>query len=171
MQLLVPSPAPEVFLELEVAGVVLGRVHIRLWGHLKRAHHFLALCLGTFGPSYQGAKFRAVERKGQPGENLRGGDYPAVDGSGTTCQGVMTGLEWGGRHVGPVKRGLVGGAGGGCYESNALFNICLKDKPQGKMSCPFGEVVSGLSVVCRAAYHHPLEKVTISATGLVLHDS
>lgn len=169
VQLLVPSSAPEVFLELEVAGVVLGRVQIRLWGHLRRAHHFLALCLGTFGPSYQGAKFRAVERKGQPGESLRGGDYLAMDGSGTSCRGVMAGLEWGGQHAGPVRKGLIGGGGGGFHESDALFNICLQDKPHGKMSCPFGEVVSGLEVVCQAAHHHPLEKVTIAATGIVVH--
>lgn len=168
LQLLVPSPAPEVFLQLEVAGVVLGRVHIRLWGHLRRAHHFLALCLGTFGPSYKGAKFRTVERRGEPGESLRGGDYPATDGSGTMCRGVMAELEWGGQHAGPVRKGVVGGGGGGCHESDALFNICLRDKPHGKMSCPFGEVVSGLSVVSYAAYHHPLTEVTISAAGLVL---
>lgn len=159
------------FLQLEVAGVVLGRVHIRLWGHLRRAHHFLALCLGTFGPSYQGAKFRTVGRKGEPGESLRGGDYLATNGSGTSCRGVMEGLEWGGQYAGPVRMGLVGGGGGGCHESDALFNICLQDKPRGKMSCPFGEVVSGLSVVRGAANHHPLSEVTISAAGLALPHS
>ena len=171
MQLLVPPATPEVYLQLEAAGVDLGRVHIRLWGQLRRSHHFLALCLGTFGPSYHGAKFRTVERKGEPGESLRGGDYQTMDGKGTSCQGVMTGLEWGGQHVGPVKKGIVGGGGGGCHESDALFNICLQDKPQGKMSCPFGEVVSGLSVVWRAASHYPLSEVTITAAGLVHHNT
>ncbi|MPC58060.1 Tripartite motif-containing protein 59 [Portunus trituberculatus] len=171
VQLLVPFPAPEVYLQLEAAGVDLGRIHIRLWGQLRRAQHFLALCLGTFGPSYQGAKFRTVERKGAPGECLRGGDYPARDGKGTSCRGVMAGLEWGGQHAGPVKKGLLGGGGGGCHESDALFNICLQDKPQGKMSCPFGEVVSGLGVVWRAASHHPVSEITITAAGLVHHNT
>ncbi|XP_071537179.1 uncharacterized protein [Panulirus ornatus] len=168
VQLAAVQLRPKVFLRLGVGVRGLGCVHIRLWGHLRRAQHFLALCLGTHGPCYRGATFRSVERRGEPGESLRGGDYLSTSGASSSCQGVMQNLEWGGRHAGPVKQGLIGGGGGGHHESDALFNICLKDKPGGKMSCPFGEVVSGLGVVWAATRHNPLTEVLIMDAGLVL---
>ncbi|XP_045131948.1 E3 ubiquitin-protein ligase TRIM32-like isoform X1 [Portunus trituberculatus] len=40
---------PEVFLDLRAGERPLGRVYITLWGHMRRAQQFMALCLGTYG--------------------------------------------------------------------------------------------------------------------------
>nr|XP_053647388.1 uncharacterized protein LOC128698955 [Cherax quadricarinatus] len=161
VQLLVPPEKPEVLMQLGVAGKCLGRVHIRLWGHLRRAQHFLALCLGTLGPSYKGSRFSNVARKGQPGESLVGGQY-RTEGGSCTARGLMEELEWRGRHSGPVKVGVLGGASDGNPNLEAFFGICTRDYPEGEYYCPFGEVVAGMDVVQKAAAHDPISDVTIT---------
>ncbi|KAK8741358.1 hypothetical protein OTU49_002625 [Cherax quadricarinatus] len=166
VQLLVPPEKPQVFLQLGVGGRSLGSVHIRLWGHLRRAQHFLALCLGTLGPSYKGSRFMYVARKGQPGERLVGGVY-VVEGGGSSSHQLMEDLEWRGEYLGPAKEGIVGGSRGRQAKYNSCFCISSRDNPTGQYYCPFGQVVSGLEVVRAAVQHHPVSDVTIMDTGLV----
>nr|XP_045598248.1 uncharacterized protein LOC123758107 [Procambarus clarkii] len=161
VQLLVPPEKPEVFLQLSVGRRSLGRVHIRLWGYLRRAQHFLALCLGTLGPSYKGSRFSNVARKGQPGESLVGCQY-RTEGGSSSARGLLEGLEWRGNYSGPVKEGVLGGASDGDPNLEAFFGICTRDYPEGEYYCPFGEVVGGMEVVRRAVAHDPVSDVTIT---------
>ncbi|XP_066963982.1 uncharacterized protein [Macrobrachium rosenbergii] len=160
VQLLVPPENPEVMMQLGVRGTILGRIHIRLWGHLRRAQHFLALCLGTFGPSYKGSKFSNVARKGQPGESLVGGRY--ITENGISAEGLMDALEWRGRYSGAVTEGVLGGASDGDPKLESFFGICTRDYPEGEYYCPFGEVVSGLEVVQKAVCQDPVTDVVIT---------
>ncbi|XP_063852671.1 tripartite motif-containing protein 59-like [Scylla paramamosain] len=73
---------PLVFLDLRAGDRPLGRVYIELWGHMKRAQQFMALCLGTYGPSYRDTRFDGVSSRGEAGEYVRGGDYSGRQGLG-----------------------------------------------------------------------------------------
>ncbi|XP_071539482.1 uncharacterized protein [Panulirus ornatus] len=167
VQLLVPPEKPEVFLQLGVGERNLGRVHICLWGHLRRAQHFLALCLGTLGPSYKGSTFSYVARKGEPGERLVGGVYLTEDGGSSSHQ-LIQGLEWRGEYLGPASEGTIGGSRGRQAKYNSCFCISSRDNPIGQYYCPFGKVVSGLGVVRAAIQHDPVSDVTITDAGLVV---
>ncbi|XP_042864268.1 uncharacterized protein LOC122248367 [Penaeus japonicus] len=168
VQLLVPLDRPEVIMMLSVGTKSLGRVHIRLWGHLRRAQHFLALCLGTFGATYKGSRFTNVARKGLAGESLVGGRYLTARGSSSA--GLLSDLEWRGKFSGPVTEGVLGGASDGDASSEALFGICTKGYPEGEYYCPFGEVLSGLEVVRAAVSHTPVTEVTIADIVLVSNE-
>ncbi|KAG7166073.1 Tripartite motif-containing protein 72-like 2, partial [Homarus americanus] len=165
VQLLVPPEKPEVFLQLGVGDRILGRVHIRLWGHLRRAQHFLALCLGTLGPTFRGSRFSYVARKGEAGERLVGGVY--MTEAGPSSHQLMEGLEWRGEYLGPAREGIVGGSRGRQAKYNSCFCISSKDNPIGQYYCPFGEVVFGLEVVKAAIRHDPVSDVIIVNTGLI----
>ncbi|KAK4313018.1 hypothetical protein Pmani_015592, partial [Petrolisthes manimaculis] len=99
LQSVISQDNPEAFLDLSVGERKLGRVYIRLWGHMRRAHNFLALCMGTHGPSYRGAKFEEVFSRGLKGECLHAGPYPTPEGP-LSAQGVMDQLEWDGKYKG-----------------------------------------------------------------------
>ncbi|XP_071536321.1 uncharacterized protein [Panulirus ornatus] len=159
--------APEVFLDLAVGDRRLGRVYIRLMPGLRRAQHFLALALASLGPSYRGVKCSKVECKGRPGECLRVSHYLTTEGN-MGSRGVLGGLEWGGDHAHPKREGLVVAASGGKAEYDGCFDICTRDNPAKRFSCPFGQVVSGLQVVREAIRHHPVAHVTIADLGVVL---
>ncbi|XP_063588387.1 uncharacterized protein LOC134765632 [Penaeus indicus] len=164
--------SPEVFLDLCAEGRRLGRIYIRLWGHLRRARHFLALCLGSLGPSFRGSKFSKVESKDKAGECLRVSHYMSAEGA-MSAMGLMEGLEWGGDHCLPKRAGLVVAASGGKPEYDGCFDICTRDHPAKKFSCPFGEVAGGaegMEVVREAARHEPVTEVSISEVGVVLTD-
>ncbi|KAG7157710.1 Tripartite motif-containing protein 59-like 2 [Homarus americanus] len=166
LQSLTSVERPEVFLDLGVEGRSLGRVYIRLEGQCRRAQHFLALCLGTLGPSFQGSKFHGVGKRGSPGETLAGGKY--ITPKGTSVQGLMKDLEWGGRYMRDKTEGLVVGASGGKPELDAYFHICTRDHKGKRFACAFGQVVVGMEVVHEAVKHVTITDVVIVRTGVVL---
>lgn len=157
----------EVFLDLSYCSNSLGRVYIKLWRHLRRAQHFLELCLGLRGPSYKGAKF--TERKFHtddfPFEYIVAGKY-SYDGF-SSSRGVMDNLEWGEDHKGPRKRGVIIGASYGEAEKDALFAFCTQDG-EGEFKCPFGEVITGMNIIDKAMQKATLKELTISNAGMVL---
>ncbi|XP_042206093.1 peptidyl-prolyl cis-trans isomerase 2-like [Homarus americanus] len=166
MELKILCDRPEVFLELGVEGRCLGRVYIQLWWHLRRAHHFLALCLGTLGPSYVGSNFKNVVNKGEGKEHVQAGDYITPDGS-KSGQGLMDNLEWGGEHRGKAREGVVAGASCGSQNLDACFLICTIAHPDRHFKCPFGQVVSGLRLVRQVVNIDPISQVTITDCGFV----
>ncbi|XP_071532095.1 uncharacterized protein [Panulirus ornatus] len=157
----------EVFLELSVAGRCLGRVYIKLWGHLRRAHQFLALCLGTLGPSYVGASFSHVAYMKKARESLCCKEYRSSDGKSCTRE-LMNDLEWGGEFARTPQEGLVIPLSKNIDEHG--FGICTRGQLEGRFHCPFGEVTSGLKFVRAAIRHDPVTEVTITDCGLVLPD-
>ncbi|XP_042893010.1 uncharacterized protein LOC122267094 isoform X2 [Penaeus japonicus] len=167
LQYLVPEDYQEVFLVLETDGRCLGRVYIRLWGRIRRAQHFLALCLGSLGPSYRKSVFHGVAKRGAPGETLAGGKYLTPEGL-TSVQALTGHLEWGGGYIKEKQRGLVVGANAGKPELDAFFHICMKDQPGRRFACAFGEVIQGMEVLHAAVTHLRNSDVTISDVGVVL---
>lgn len=158
---------PEVFLDVSTDDRLLGRVYIKLWRHLRRAHLFLNLCMGTYGPSYRGSNFHGVAKKGSMGETLAGGRY-LTDNGGVSVQSLMAGLEWEGQYMREKMAGLVVAARAGTPEQDALFHICTRDDPGRKFACAFGEVSSGMEVVHAAVALLPSRSVKIIDCGLVL---
>ncbi|XP_066949874.1 uncharacterized protein [Macrobrachium rosenbergii] len=164
---LISAESPEVFLDLGSDQHYLGRVYIRLYGHLRRAQHFLALCLGSLGPSYKFSKFHGVAKRGAPGETLAGGKYITSENT-ISIQGLIPGLEWGGHHISEKRAGLVVGASGGRPTEDAFFHICTKDHIGRKFACVFGEVVSEMQVLRDAVYHMLQSDVQITDVGVIL---
>lgn len=158
---------PEVFLDVATDEHVLGRVYIRLWGHLRRAQHFLALCIGTHGPSYRGSQFHGVAKRGSMGETLAGGRYLADD-MGNSMEGQGEGLEWGGPYIREKAAGLVVGASGDKPGQDAFFHICTRAHPGKRFACAFGEVYAGMEVVHQAVALQPSHTLKVSECGLVL---
>ncbi|CAL4062073.1 unnamed protein product [Meganyctiphanes norvegica] len=157
----------EVFLDLSYGNNSIGRVYIKLWRHLRRAQHFLELCLGLRGPSYKGAKF--TERKfctdDFPFEYIVAGKYN-YDGF-YSSRGIMDNLEWGEDHKGPRKRGIIIGASYGEAEKDALFAFCTQDA-EGEFKCPFGEVINGMDIIDKAMQKATLKELIITDAGMVL---
>ena len=147
----------------------LGRVYLRLWGHLRRSHHFLALCLGSLGPSYKGATFRSSLRDDAK-ERICGCVYKGADGSNTT-KGLMTDLEWDGDFAGKSAVGRVVGTSGGKSEMEALFSIYTRVKTEAPCYCPFGDVSLGLDVLCKAVECNPASALTVTNCGAVIPPS
>lgn len=158
---------PEVFLDVGTEERLLGRVYIKLWRHLRRAHLFLSLCMGTYGPSYRGSKFHGVAKKGSVGETLAGGRY-LTDNGGASVQSLVAGLEWEGQYMREKMAGLVVAARASTPEQDALFHICTRDDPGRKFACAFGEVSAGMDVVHAAVALIPSCSVKIINCGLVL---
>ncbi|XP_050723807.1 E3 ubiquitin-protein ligase TRIM63-like isoform X5 [Eriocheir sinensis] len=162
----------EVFLELSVDGRCLGRVFISLWCHMWRAQQFLALCMGTMGPTLLDTT--ASEKVG----NVLAWRH-AVDGDNKArTEALLTNLEWGGQWAKPETEGLV--AGVESYNSfnmygqristinSVAFGISTESTAGIILQAPFGRVVRGLEVVKAAFQHNPITLVTITNSGLVL---
>ncbi|CAL4080408.1 unnamed protein product, partial [Meganyctiphanes norvegica] len=160
-QLLFPPERPIVYLNLSVKETLLGRVEIRLWGHMRRAQHFLALCLGTFGPSYKGSRFNSLQK------NMKNDEF-LIGGHGTSGQGLMEGLEWGGKHIKPAREGMITGCSNQKPELHAFFALCSSSNYTSNISGPFGEVIGGMSVVKKASRCQPVTSVIITDCGLVV---
>lgn len=158
---------PEVFLDLGSEYHHLGRIYIRLFGYLRRAQHFLALCLGSLGPSYKYSKFHGVAKRGAPGETLAGGKYITSENT-ISSQGLIPELEWGGKHIREKREGLVVGASGSRPTEDAFFHICTKDQGGRKFACVFGEVVAGMHILKEAVQHMLQFDVLITDVGVVL---
>ncbi|CAL4134860.1 unnamed protein product, partial [Meganyctiphanes norvegica] len=159
---------PEGFLDIAANGKKLGRIYIRLWGHMRRGQNFLQLCLGTFGISFKLSKLNDFSMIDSPGETIRGGEYMSVDNPSIfESKAILENLEWGGDHVKPRKRGLVLGSGGGEPAKDSLFSICTRDDISEVFQCPFGEVIDGLSLAEKAIELRS-EDTKITDTGVVL---
>ncbi|XP_037801312.1 uncharacterized protein LOC119596212 [Penaeus monodon] len=166
---LLESDRPVVFLELSAGGLHLGRVYIRLRGHMRRAQQFLALCLGTLGASFVGSFFSRVNDKGEPGETLVGGKYYCQREKRFVAKGLIDSLEWGGEHGDADKAGYLADYSDGNSKHDTLFGICTSDNLGMDLVIPvFGEVTAGLEVVSAAASHQPVTDVTIIQSGLVI---
>ncbi|XP_042232989.1 peptidyl-prolyl cis-trans isomerase E-like [Homarus americanus] len=158
----------QVFLEFSVGQVNLGRVHIKLWGHLRRAQHFLALCLGTLGPSFLGTTLLEITSRGCRNESVTAGAYRAPNGS-ISAESLMNGVGWwDGVYSEERRAGLVVASSGGKVHYASHFGICTSANASGLVRYPFGEVVSGLDVVRESASYIPINQVEISGCGLVL---
>ncbi|KAG0717609.1 E3 ubiquitin-protein ligase TRIM32 [Chionoecetes opilio] len=157
----------EVFLELGVGAICLGRIYIRLQCHLRRAQQFLALCMGTMGPSYVGSCFSHVAYPDRPKETLCCKEYWTVrDGPGS--RELLTDLEWGDEHTEEPCTGLLIPLSR--FVDQHGFGICTRGKLGATFHCPFGKVVDGMEVVRAAVEHNPVTEVTITHCGLVLPD-
>ncbi|XP_071512780.1 uncharacterized protein [Panulirus ornatus] len=167
MDCLVTREMPEVFLELSIGQITLGKVYIRLWNHLRRAQHFLALCLGTLGPSFVGAKLLEVTFRNNAEESVTCGDYISMNGV-VTAKPLMTDLEWGCQYAGERREGMVVASSGGVQEIDTRFGISTSQRARGLVRCPFGQVVSGLEVARKALIYDPVGQVYVSRCGLVL---
>ncbi|XP_050723797.1 tripartite motif-containing protein 5-like isoform X1 [Eriocheir sinensis] len=152
----------KVFLELSVGGRCLGRVFISLWCHMRRAQQFLALCMGTMGPTLLDATASEKVRNTLVWRYVVDGDNKA------RTQALLTNLEWGGQYVKPDTEGYVSGIDFGNTQNSVSFGICTQSSPGVNLHAPFGRVVSGLEVVKAAFQHNPITKVTITNSGLVL---
>ncbi|XP_068247550.1 uncharacterized protein [Palaemon carinicauda] len=158
---------PVAFLDIKAGERKLGRVYITLDGRMRRAQQFIALCLGTLGPSYRGTRFDGVSEKDRPGEYIRGGDYKGKGGMGG--EALMDNLEWGGSWSKPKKAGQVCGIGGELERKfGSLFAICLRDDTEDSFRSPFGQVTKGLDVLEVATRHKPFDVVHISECGILI---
>ncbi|XP_050740038.1 RING finger protein 207-like [Eriocheir sinensis] len=163
-----PSPPCTVFVDLSWPGRAPRRVQIHLSPDTPRGRQFILLCTGQRGPSYVNTRLFHVEKKGEEGEFVMGGDYESNDGSGSSVllpglgegeyrksgrAGDVLGLVWTGRTRG----------------ENGKFGIRTRDCQDGG-GCPrvFGEVVDGLHVVAEAARHRDIKEVTVADCGVLL---
>lgn len=158
---------PEVFFEVSVGKKYRGRVYIRLWGHLRRAQHFLALCLGTLGPSYLGSEI--TPNGGEfPEIYIAGGGYQTSDGIWSS-RGLMPNLEWGGTHVKTYRRGLVCSRVHNDKDTDAFFYVCTDENVDREEPGTLGQVVSGYDMLKKAVFDNPQhEQVIITRCGVVI---
>ncbi|XP_071514144.1 uncharacterized protein [Panulirus ornatus] len=158
---------PLAFLDIKAGERRLGRLYITLEGTMRRAQQFMALCLGSLGPTYRGTRFDGMSERGLPGEFVRGGDYQGRAGLGG--EAVMDNLEWDGQWSKPKAAGQVCGVGGEDQKKfGALFAICLRDNPEDTFRCPFGKVCQGLDVLEVACRHEPFSKVHVADCGVLI---
>ncbi|CAL4094953.1 unnamed protein product, partial [Meganyctiphanes norvegica] len=159
---------PEVFMYLTYGGRhLLGRIHIRLRCHSLLAQQFLAICLGTQGPTYVGSNFDRVILKGQPGESLACRRYRTDRRSGEddaemSDKPIMSNLKTEGKSARKAGSVFLCGSAG--------FMICTKDFHEESFSNPLGEVILGLAVVRAAVGKEFVQGVSISGAGLVLQN-
>ncbi|XP_050739173.1 uncharacterized protein LOC127009848 [Eriocheir sinensis] len=163
-----PSPPCTVFLDLSWPGRAPRRVRIRLSPDTPRGRQFLLLCTGQRGPSYVNTRLYHVEKKGEAGEFVRGGDYESNDGSGSSV--LLPGLGEGEYR----ESGRAGDVFGLVWNDrirgeNGKFGIFTRDCQDSVVSLRvFGEVVDGLHVVAEAAQHRDIKEVTVADCGVVL---
>ncbi|MCL4142851.1 UNVERIFIED_CONTAM: hypothetical protein GTU68_024055 [Idotea baltica] len=163
---MIPSKSPIVFLELTAEQTIIGRVYIKLWGQLRRAHNFLSLCLGDQGKSFLNTKFLQVYNVSCPGERILGGDYENNNGRGG--RGVIDDLEWNGDYAMPMKEGMITAAGSGQNATNSLFLICTETDLERNFSCPFGLVCEGIKVVRDAIQETATKQIWITDCGVLI---
>ncbi|CAL4203680.1 unnamed protein product [Meganyctiphanes norvegica] len=165
-QLLLSPENPTVFFDLAVGEISLGRIEIQLWGHMSRAQHFLALCLGTLGPTYKDSSFDRVEKGHNRNRYLIGGYYNTNNGT-TSAQGMMEDLEWGGKYDLPTRKGLVAGWSFEAPGLEATFGIVCGETFKDSLFCPFGEVSSGMNLLDNISLRECVTDVKITDCGLI----
>ncbi|XP_047498598.1 uncharacterized protein LOC125045422 isoform X2 [Penaeus chinensis] len=166
VRLLVPQENPTVFLDVADRDGPIGRINIKVWTHLRRGQQFLALCQGHLGPTLKGSAFLDVTETAGI-DCLRAGRY--LTENGTSSHALMDRLEWNEGHERPGRKGLVAGWSFRKAEDETLFGIALGECHV-KFCCPFGEVVSGLSIVEDIAYNRTVRDVTIVEVGTAVRD-
>nr|QXD99697.1 TRIM-like protein [Penaeus monodon] len=166
VRLLVSQENPTVFVDVADRDGPIGRVNIKVWTHLRRGQQFLALCQGHLGPTLKGSAFLDVTETAGI-DCLRGGRY--LTENGTSSHALMDRLEWNEGHERPGRKGLVAGWSFRKAEDETLFGIALGECHI-KFCCPFGEVVSGMSIVEDIAYNRTVRDVTIVEVGTAVRD-
>ncbi|KAK4321551.1 hypothetical protein Pmani_007668 [Petrolisthes manimaculis] len=148
----------------------IGRVTIKVWDHLRRARHFLGLCLGLWGSSYRKSTLLRVQDTEYCKFMVSGGHYDESTGI-TSTEGLMHNLEWAGEYTGFDRVGQVVAFGGGRAHLDAVFGICLEENvPGGRSRCPFGVVEEGLGVMRKAAcFMSASTAVQISDCGIIFN--
>ncbi|XP_045601458.1 uncharacterized protein [Procambarus clarkii] len=163
---LVPQDSPSAFLDLGWGGHTHGRVYLRMLGDTARAQQFLYLCSGEKGPSYFKTRLFDVDRVGEKGEIIRGGDYENNNGTGGAA--IVEGVFSGEVYLREAVAGLLVGAHERQTQRLGVFGIILSAWPHKKTDTGFGQVTSGLGTLRSAARHKPITDVTVENCGLVI---
>ncbi|KAK8720573.1 hypothetical protein OTU49_013235, partial [Cherax quadricarinatus] len=153
-----------VFLDLAWAGLIRGRVHIRLTPDTGLATQFVWLSSGERGPSYHNTTFFKVEYKGEPGESVTGGDYQHNNGKGGAP--LLSDQQDEYRESGKV--GAVSSPWWQGSHFSTQFTIITRDATYNQYSNIFGEVESGMNVLRAAVDHSNIKEVTVVDCGVVL---
>ncbi|XP_068238211.1 uncharacterized protein [Palaemon carinicauda] len=157
-----------VFLEITWNAAVQGKVYIHLLDNAGRACQFLYLCTGEQGPSYANTRFLDVSNKGNPGEQVWGGDYENNDGSGGAA---LRGMTRGPKNYQDVVAGLVAGfyyPGYGQDHNPSHFGIYTRDMAGYAEMSSMGMVLSGLEIMTAVAQLVDVQDAFVSDCGLVL---
>ncbi|RXG59626.1 Peptidyl-prolyl cis-trans isomerase A2 [Armadillidium vulgare] len=163
VRLLTAVNTPVCFLSLSKDDIYFGRIYIRMLSPSKRSHQFRLLCTGERGPCYKSSTFFSLQKAGEPGECLLGGDYNCGDGTGGTplLEGIKPGTEY--REL--VSEGLVAGSNG---DHSALFGIFLKDW-SGVSDTAFARVIKNLRLLQLAvATVRDIKELKVSDCGVVI---
>lgn len=163
LQHILPKDKPEVFLELGAGTRILGRVYIQLRGRTRNAQQFFALCLGTMGPSYRGARFYGIPwpQHHRHVQSLTCREYMSenIPRTEPLMENLTDGRE---NQVEMCLSGLV------ARVDDSGFEICTRDEPDAYLHNVLGEVLEGMSVVREAANHEPVSEVYIKQVGVVI---
>ncbi|XP_066965290.1 uncharacterized protein [Macrobrachium rosenbergii] len=157
-----------VFLEITWNAAVQGKVYIHLLDDAGRTRQFLYLCTGEQGPSYANTRFLEVSNKGNPGEQVWGGDYENNDGSGGAA---LPDMVRGPKNHQDVIAGLVAGfyyPGFGQDHNPSQFGIYTRDMAGYVEMSSMGRVLSGLEIMTAVAQLVDLQDAFVSDCGLVL---
>ncbi|XP_064104075.1 golgin subfamily A member 6-like protein 7 [Macrobrachium nipponense] len=163
---IIPTKDPMVFLDIGSDDHLLGRIYIKLWGHLRRANNMLLLCLGDKGRSLRNSRFFKVMNADGPGERLLGGDYEYNDGRGG--ESLIDDLEYQGKYSMPMEMGLITSATGGNRATDSQFYICTEEDLNRQFACPFGRVFVGLPILKEAVWVSVTTPIYIQDCGVVL---
>ncbi|CAL4178230.1 unnamed protein product, partial [Meganyctiphanes norvegica] len=136
----------------------LGTFCISLKKKSRYAHQFLALCFGTFGPSYKNSRAWGIVDKGLPGESIIFDGY--LTEFGRSQKALMSVHE--DERSAALYEGMV------FKQGDAGFLICTKYYPDEYFLNPIGIVVSGLDILCKATCHEPINDIVISDIGLIV---
>ncbi|XP_068215123.1 titin homolog [Palaemon carinicauda] len=162
----IPTKDPMVFLDIGTDDQTLGRVYIKLWGHLRRSNNMLLLCLGDRGRSLKNSRLFRVLNADGPGERVQGGDYEYNDGRGG--EALIDDLEYQGKYAMPMEMGLITSATGGNRAMDSQFYICTEEDLNRQFACPFGRVIVGLPILKEAVWISVTTQVYIQDCGVVL---
>ncbi|CAL4084599.1 unnamed protein product [Meganyctiphanes norvegica] len=152
------------FLDIGWPGQEPRRVYIKMVGNnTARSRQHLLLVTSQCGPSYKGATFSSLARKGQPGEHLVISPY-----DGNNAAPLLQDVTVNDDRKHDVKAGLVSGGLFMGDANNAVFGVYLSDCPRAYDRTGFGEVTSGLEVLQDIAKSNIMHKMTVVDCGMVL---
>lgn len=163
---LLPQESPSTFLDLGWEGHTHGRVYLRMLGDTLRGQQFVLLCSGEKGPSYSKTRLFDVDRVGDKGEIIRGGDYENNNGTGGAA--IIEGVFSGNEYLKEAVPGLLVGAHASQTARLGVFGVILSAWPHKKTDTGFGVVTSGLGTLRSAARHSPITDITVENCGVVI---
>lgn len=164
---LVPRESPSLFLDVGLAGILRGRVYIRLFGDTARSRQTMILCSGEQGHSYKYSCFYQADRIGKPMEILRGGDYEKNNGTGG--KNIVQGITSGGVYKTEIVAGLLVGWPADEQWHLGAFDIYLRKNPGRYDNSGHGIVTKGLDILRAISRHQPVKDSIIQDCGLVIH--